>query len=114
MKQWLYAAGAVLTLSLVSNVVLCTRCFKAKPVIARVDAGYLMQQMVKTIAARNLSEPETKKATRIRLAQLDRLLEQLAVQENLVIVPDKAVIAGGIDITGEVEAIMEKQDEKAG
>ena len=102
----------VLLASLIGNGVLSYRALTPTR-FAKVDTEYLIQNLVKEITAQNLSTEELKIHTKKQLAQLDQLLEQIAKQENLVLLPSKAVIAGAIDVTGQVEAIMRQQDENS-
>ncbi|MBS0636996.1 MAG: TrbI F-type domain-containing protein [Verrucomicrobia bacterium] len=102
----------VLLASLVGNCILSYR-ISTQIRFAKVDAVYLMQNLVKEISTQNLSSDDLKVHTKKELAKLDQLLEKIAKQENLVLLPSKAVIAGAIDITGQVETIMRQQDESS-
>jgi len=103
--------AAILLFSLGCNIgqVIST---KAESKVATIDVDFFIKKMVQSMAEKGLSEDETKTKTKEELSKLDAILQKIAAKEGIVVIPSKAVIAGGIDITEQVEAILEKQNEE--
>jgi hypothetical protein len=85
---------------------------KAETKVATINVDFFIKKMVQSMAERGLSEDETKAKTKEELSKLDVILQKIAQKDGIIVIPSKAVIAGGIDITEQVEAILEKQNEK--
>jgi hypothetical protein len=105
-----YVITGVLLISLIVNVILAYHSLNRTRVV-KVDTGYLIQNLVKEVATKNLNEEELRLYTKNQLVRLDQLLEQIAKQENLVLLTSKAVVTGAVDITKQIELIMRQQDE---
>lgn len=95
----------LLVASITGNFALCARGCKTDMKIVKVDVELLVRKLVKNVAEQK--QEDTEKATKERLAKVDALLHKLAAQENFIILPTKAVVAGGIDITAQVETLLE-------
>ncbi|CAN5420755.1 hypothetical protein BH10PSE19_BH10PSE19_00120 [soil metagenome] len=75
---------------------------KTKPIVT-VNITQIVNQFVKAQAAQKLSQAETKKRITIFGKQLEITLNQLAQEDQVVLLPAEAVIAGAPDKTADVQ-----------
>lgn len=99
-------AIGILLLSVVANVGLSYRLSCTSSKFAKVDIELLISKLVKDVSAKALSEEESAKYTKEYIQKLDLLIAKISEQEGLVVLPSKAIIAGAIDITEQVEELM--------
>ena len=81
---------------------------KPQPQIAIVDLKGILQEFILGTAASKLEGEALNAYVKEYTGRLDRLTRELAKQENFIIVPKNAVLAGGIDITKQVKALIEQ------
>jgi Type-F conjugative transfer system protein (TrbI_Ftype) len=103
---------AILLLSVVANIGLSYRLSCANPKFAKVDIELIISNLVKEVAAKDLSEEESQKYSQDYIKKLDNLVIKISEQEGLVILPSKAIIAGAVDITDQLEELMRGDDGK--
>lgn len=103
---------AILLISILANIGLSYQLSCTTPKFAKVDVERLITKLVKDVSVKSLSEDESTKYSKEYIKKLDDLLIEISKQENLVIVPSKAVIAGAIDITEQVDELMRGTDVK--
>jgi hypothetical protein len=96
----------VLLFSVIANIGLSYRLSCANPKFAKVDIELLISKLVKDVSAKNLSEEESQKYSQDYIKKLDSLVIKISEQEGLVILPSKAIIAGAVDITDQLEELM--------
>jgi hypothetical protein len=105
----IYIAAGILLFSIGCNIgLLCHR--EAKYTLTKVNVDQVIETLVKDIASRNLPEEQTKELIHQEIAKIDSYLSKIAKENNLVIVPHKAVIAGGIDITEQITDLLRRQN----
>lgn len=97
--------GMVLA-SFMTSVGLCVYEYK-NPVkeIVTVDVKHLVNGITKGVVEqlpKEASDDEVKDTTHASLNKLDSLLERIAADQKVIIVPKAAVVAGAKDITNEV------------
>ncbi len=97
---------AILMLSVIANIGLSYRLSCASPKFAKVDIELLISNLVKDVSAKALSEEESRKYSQDYIKKLDNLVIKISEQEGLVILPSKAIIAGAVDITDQLEELM--------
>lgn len=109
-----YVIIGLLTASLLGNVLLCGRCFKKGVTFARVNVEQIVGSLAKGVIESGdyRTEEAIKQVTKEQLAKVDQVLIRIAEQEKLIILTSKAVIAGGVDITDQVEAIIKNQNNR--
>ena len=97
---------SVLLISCTANIGLSYRLSCANPKFAKVDIELIISKLVKDVSAKNLSEEESQKYSQDYIKKLDSLVIKISEQEGLVILPSKAIIAGAVDITDQLEELM--------
>jgi hypothetical protein len=97
--------SSILSLSFGCNIGLSYKLYK-QPKLATIDVDYFVKDAVKKAA----HEDNSKEAIKEELIKLDSYLAALCAKENLIVLPSKAVIGGGIDITEQIIKVM--ADEK--
>ena len=103
---------SVLLLSCIANIGLSYRLSCANPKFAKVDIELIISKLVKDVSAKALSEDESAKYTKEYIKKLDSLVIKISEQEGLVILPSKAIIAGAVDITDQLEELMRENNGK--
>jgi hypothetical protein len=96
----------VLLFSVIANIGLSYRLSCANPKFAKIDIELIISKLVKDVSAKNLSEEESQKYSQDYIKKLDSLVIKISEQEGLVILPSKAIIAGAVDITDQLEELM--------
>jgi len=79
-----------------------------QPQIVSVDLKGILQEFVVSTAATKMEGDELSKHVQDYTKKLEELTKALAEQENFIIVPKNAVLAGGRDITAEVKGLLEQ------
>lgn len=105
-----YIVTIILLLSVIGNIGLSYKLCISVPKVAKVDIESLIEKLVKDVSSKSLSAEESTKFSKEYIKKLDELLIKISKQENLVVVPSKAVIAGAIDITEQVDELMRGSD----
>jgi hypothetical protein len=106
----LQLVAAILLISVVANVGLSYRLSCTGSKFAKVDVELLISKLVKTVSEKSLSDEDSKQYSQEYISKLDTLLKKISEQDHLVILPNKAIIAGAIDITDQVEELMRGND----
>jgi hypothetical protein len=96
---------SVLLLSLGCNIGVSYKLYK-QPRLAKIDVDYFIKDAVKKVAQKGGDDKEVKEAIKAEILKLDSYLEALCAKENLIVLPAKAVVGGGIDITEQIIEVM--------
>jgi hypothetical protein len=77
---------------------------KPKDHIALANIDILVKAIVKDIASQELSKDEVRAKTGEALSQLDQVIQSIAKEKGIIVLNNKAVLAGspGLDITTEI------------
>lgn len=78
----------------------------SKQNILIVDVNLLMEELVKDLTKNSELEDDIKSNTKQKLKDLNEILQDVATQENAVILNKKAVVGGGEDITDSVQNLI--------
>lgn len=78
--------------------------------IVTVDIKQLIGNLAKSEKYRGVSDDEFKRISSNYITYLDSLLLKLSEQENLIIMPKAAIIAGSIDITEQVKQLIDEKE----
>ncbi|MDF3047700.1 MAG: hypothetical protein K0R73_818 [Candidatus Midichloriaceae bacterium] len=105
MNEIYKVATIILGLALVISIT-ADRVHSGNAKILKVDIDHLIKTTVRDLAKTELSEAEIKSQSKEAISRLDGILQQMSEDRKAVILVNKAVIAGGVDITEEVEAKM--------
>jgi Skp family chaperone for outer membrane proteins len=81
---------------------------KAQPQIVTVDLKGILQDFIVGTAASKLEGDELDSHVKEYTDKLERLTKKLALQENFIILPKNAVLAGGMDITEQVRTLLDQ------
>lgn len=79
----------------------------SQPQLVSVDLKGILQEFIVSTAASKMEGDALNSHVKEYTDRLDRLTTQLAAQENFIIVPKNAVLAGGMDITPQVKSLIE-------
>lgn len=76
--------------------------FSAKE-IAHVDVNQIIERKIKALSNNDLSEAENKLAIQAFGKKLEENISQIATSNNLIILPNQAVISGSHDVTQTIQ-----------
>ncbi len=79
-----------------------------QPQIVSVDLKGILQEFVLSTASSKIEGEALSDHVKKYTSRLERLTSQLAAQENFLILPKNAVLAGGMDITEQVKTLIEQ------
>ncbi|MDA0967631.1 MAG: TrbI F-type domain-containing protein [Proteobacteria bacterium] len=81
---------------------------KSTPKIVTLDTKGMLQDFIVDAAKTDLQGDELDAYVKRYTESLENITKELAEQENLLILPNNAVIAGNIDITSQVEQLIKQ------
>ncbi len=80
-------------------VIIVQLIHKPAPIIATVNITQIVDQFIRDAQQKNIPQNILEKETKQFGEKLEANLKQLAIQNNLVLLPKEAVIAGSVDYT---------------
>ena len=107
-KQITLAIFFMLTMAVISSFYTYHAAVKATPKLVTLDTKKVLQDFIVDAAKSKLEGDELSQYISSYTKSLENITEELARQENLIIMPSGAVIAGDIDITAQVEQLIKK------
>jgi len=100
----------IIGFAIVSFTSFCAYKFalKGTPQTVTLDTKKILQDFILDAANSQMQGEELDSYVSAYTRNLENITEELARQENLIILPSSAVIAGDIDITAQVEQLIKK------
>lgn len=101
-----YVGIGVFVISCLLGVAYWYSISASRPQLVTLDLKRLLQEFVVESAQTDLEGAELEKHVDHYTRQLTHVSQELAKQENLIILPKHATIAGGVEITDSVKALI--------
>ena len=108
MKKNILMFAALPIVAVIASYYAYQTAIKNSPKVVTLDTKSMLQDFIVSAAKTELQGDELDAYVKNYTKSLENITKQLADQENLIILPTNAVIAGNIDITPQVEQLIEQ------
>jgi type-F conjugative transfer system protein TrbI len=106
MKLDIKTLAIAVILSVIISSIITYTSMPTQPRVVSVDLKGILKEFIVKSAQSKMGEMELSAHISGYTGRLDNVLKAISVQENLIVLPKKAVISGSLDITDQVKNLI--------